>query len=151
MSTSDTKGIVTLIRNRLLAFTPTTGSTLATSLGSRLYVVQAPDTAVFPYGVLTCTRMGTQGFSGYRESWQAELQLFASPRSAQWTLEGIADVADQAMLQWEDRTSGVAFAGYRSRWTLPPFPDAADREIVRIRCLYDVAVWPSLFTQYVTP
>jgi hypothetical protein len=149
MTTDSTKAIWALIRTRLLTYVPPTGSTLTTTLGGRLYLTAAPDDAVFPYAVATLTRLQTPGYSGFRETWQVELQCYGSPRSTQWTIEGVADVADQAMLTWEDRTDGVAFGGYRSRWTLPPFPDPADRELVRVRCLYEVGVWPDLFTQHV--
>ena len=150
MSTDTTKGIVTLIRTRLLTFTPATGDTLTTRVGGRLYVGQAPDGATYPYGVLTIMRQDTPGFSGYRETWQLELMLYGRPRSTQWDVEACADMADQALLQWESRSQGLAFGGYRSRWTLPPFQDPADREVVQCRCLYEVGVWPELFTQYVT-
>ena len=148
MSTDTTKQIVALLLARFKNYVPPTGSKLSVAL-TEIYVTQAPDNAVFPYGVMSLTRQQTAGFSGFRETWQVELQLYGSPRSEQWVVEGAADVADQAMLTWEDRTDGVVFGGYRSRWTLPVFPDAADRELVRVRCLYEVGVWPDLFTQHV--
>lgn len=150
MSTSTTKGIFSLVRDRLLTFTPLSGSALSSSLGTKVYLTQAPDDVSYPFAVVDLFRSDTPGLSGFREMWQAQVQFHARPRSEAWVLEGIADVADQAMLAWESRSNGLVFSGYRNRWTLPVIPTPADREVVRIRCLYEVAVWPELFTQYVT-
>ena len=146
-----TKAIISAIRSRLLTHVPLGGEGTLQSRLTALHTTQAPDDADYRYAVLNVSRADSLGFSGFREDWNVEVQFFGRPRSQQWLVEGDADVADQAMRAWEKRTDGIWLAGYRSRQTLPVLNDAANRELVRVRCVYEVAVWPELFTQYVTP
>jgi len=149
MSASTTALLVT-IRTRLLSFVPMGGgSTLATLLGSRLYESQAPETATFPYGVFRLTnRLETDGFAGMRESADLEVMFFDRPRSRAEALDLIADVADQALLSWAQATDGITFARFRLRDTLPPAPEPMDRELVVIRQVFPVVLWPTYRTQY---
>lgn len=149
--TDTSKLVITAIRTRLWTHVPLGGEGALSTRLTGLHTVQAPDNATYRYAVLTCMRGDSAGYSGFREDWHVEVQFYGRPRSAHWLVEADADVADQAMRTWEDRSNGIQLAGYRSRWTLPPEPTPGDRELVRVRCLYEVAVWPELFTQYVTP
>jgi hypothetical protein len=152
--TDSTRDIVTAIRTRLLDFSPTGGGAdLGTLLGDRLYYGQAPAAGsvapLFPYGVYRLTnRLETDGFAGMRETGDVEVLLFGRPRSTQWDVEACADLADQALLAWHHTTTGLHFSRFRTRDTLPPAPDPMDREVVLIRLLFPVVLWPTYRTQY---
>lgn len=153
MSTTTSKAVVDAIRTRLLGFTPKTGSTLNTLLGGRLYTVQAPDEPVYPYAVLTYTnRVQTDGYGGLREMGDLEILIHARPRGQQWAAETIADTVQQAVLRWansEANPDGLIFTRHCRRDQVPPMGSPMDRELVVVRVLVPVVVWPRLFTQYV--
>lgn len=154
-STESTAALYALIRERLLGFQPRSGAMLSTVLDD-LWIVQAPDDAAFPYGTLRFINTNADGATnGDRQTMDAELMLYAQPRSRLSALEGYADVADQAMLRWQAYLPRVGilpvslvFTRERSRYSLPPAPPPADREICGIRCVYPLVVWPSYLTQY---
>lgn len=151
MSTTSTQAMVADLRSRLLNFTPRSGSTLNTSLGGRLYTVQAPDNAEYPYAVVRLVdRRQTDGYGGLRETFELELSIFDRPRVQQWRAEGIADVAEQAFLGWSLATSGVLFSRHVRRVTMPPAPSPMDRELVHIVVYVPIVAWPVMLTQYVT-
>lgn len=151
---ASTEAIVTLIQQRLLTFVPTTTTTFSTLIGGRLYYDQAPATGSvspqFPYATYRLTnRVETDGFAGMRETGDVELLLYGKPRGTQqWTVERLADVADEAFLDWQDITAGIAFSRFRGRDTLPVPPDPMDRTVVTVRCLYPVVLWPTYRTAY---
>lgn len=149
-----THAIVAAIRTRLLDTNPTSGDDLSTRLGGRLYYEQAPATGsvspIFPYAVYRLTnRIETDGFAGMRETADVELLIFGRPRGVQqWVVEGCADVADEALLAWQSVTDGIAFSCFRTRDTLPPAPDPMDRDVVMVRLLFPVVLWPTYRTAY---
>lgn len=150
---ASTEALVGLIRTRLLTFVPTTTSTLTTLLGGRLYYDQAPaagSTTLYPYATYRLiNRLETDGYAGMRESGDVELLLFGKPRGTQqWTVERCADVADEALLAWRDVSAGLAFSRFRVRDSLPIPPDPMDRDLVMVRCLYPVVLWPTYRTAY---
>lgn len=147
-TTDSTAAIYAMIRDRILNFTPKSGSKLKDTL-SELYVVQAPDNAKFPYGVMRFINTNRDGaYQGYRQTMEVEVQLFAQPRSEASALEVMADVADEAMLGWRQATSGLAFSFEGSRMSIPPAPPPLNSEVVQIRLTYPVVVWPAFLTQY---
>jgi hypothetical protein len=149
MSTASMADLYTLIRTRLLGFTPLVGDGLDTLLGNRLYIAQAPDDAAFPYATMRCINVNRDGaYQGYRMSLDVEVLFYAQPRSQQQAVEGYADVADQALLGWHDATDGLAFNWEGSRLSLPVYTAPGDREVAGVRCVYPVKVWPSFLTQY---
>ncbi len=151
MTTASTQSMMTDLRNRLLTFAPMSGSTLQTSLGGRLYVVQAPDDVTYPYAVMRLVdRRQTDGYGGFRESFEIELMVFDRPRSQQWRAEGIADVATQAFLGWDLASSGLMFSRHVRRVVMPPAPSPMDRELVQIVLFVPVVAWPVMLSQYVT-
>ena len=148
---ASTEAIIVLIRARLLTFAPMGGgSTLATLLGSRLYHEQAPADATYPYAVFRLlNRVESDGFSGMRESGDVEILFLDKPRVNEFAAHAAADVADQAMLDWNDVTAGIAFSRFRARDTLPPANmSPMDRDLIIVRCLYPVVLWPTYRTQY---
>jgi hypothetical protein len=147
---ASTTALLTTIRTRLLDFVPADGgATLGTRLGNRLYETQAPADTLSPYGVYRLmNRIETDGFAGMRETGDVEVMLFTRPRSEAATLDAAADVADQALLSWAQVTDGITFARFRTRDMLPPAPDPWDRELVVVRLVFPVVVWPTYRTQY---
>ncbi len=154
--TTSTEVMVTTLRTRLLDFqalgSPTPSTLSSVLQGQGIYYVQGPakvSAATFPYAIMLLgTRERAGEYMGEREQVELELQFFGRPRSEQYTIEGYADVADQALLRYEDTSSGVMFSGASRRDTLPVFPPPADREVVAVRCVYDLVVWPVFLTQY---
>lgn len=152
--TDSTYDLLALIRTRLLDFTPTSGDDLGTRLGQRLYYEQAPAAGSvapkYPYGIYRLTnRLETDGFAGMRETGDLEVQLYGRPRgTALAVVEGCADVIDQALLDWNGITDGIVFSRFRLRDTLPVPPDPMDREVVTVRLLFPVVLWPTYRTDY---
>ena len=159
MSTDSSDNLHTQIRNQLLTFAPRGGgATLNTQLGGvatndgRLYKSQAPDTVLYPFGVMRLINRHTGGeYNGERESFDVEIMLFGRPRSQGKTIEDMADVFDQAMLRYRDGSSGILFSRSRQRDTVPQPMDSADREVVQIRLAYSGKAWPLFLTKYSTP
>jgi hypothetical protein len=159
VSTDSSDNLHTQIRNQLLTFAPKGGGpTLNTQLGGsatnegRLYKSQAPDTVLYPFGVMRMINRLTSGeYNGERESFDLEIMLFGRPRTQGKTIEDAADVFDQAMLRYRDGSSGIIFSRSRQRDTMPQPVDPADREVVQIRLAYACKTWPLYLTKYSTP
>ena len=148
---ASTQALLTAIRTRLLTFVPISGATLTSRLGGRLYVVQAPATVTYPYGIVRLVnRAQTDGFGGYRETGDVEVEILSKPRSEQWVVEGALDVCDQALLEWWAAPAGLQWARHRVRDTLPVPPDPMDRDVVIGRALYGYVAWLDYLLQYVS-
>lgn len=147
-STLSTKAIYATIEERLLTFAPLVGDTLATLLGGRLYTLQPPDDAAFPYAVVRLVnRSSSPQHRAVRETPDVELTFWH--REDVWALETIADTADQAMLGYRDMSAGVVFAQHRHRNPIPPGGAETDRTVIGILCRYPIVVWPTLLTRYI--
>lgn len=148
MSTASTDAIATTLRTHLLTFEPAPDAgTLGDVLGERLYRDAAPDSPTYPYGVMRLINRVVDGaYNGDRESMDLEVQLFHRPRRATATLETAADRCDIAMQRYADASDGLLFSRERTRDTLPPFPEPADREVVQIRLVYPLVAWPTYLT-----
>lgn len=157
MDTASTPAIVDAVRARVLDFVPVAPSPLAggslRSRGFKLYASGAvPDAAGWSgaYGILRPMNLLTSA-AGLRVAGDLELMLLARPRNP-WgaQLEVYADAVDQAMHNVGSTdaagTRGLFFTRGRSRDTLPPFPDPADREVVQVRLVYGVVVYPRSLT-----
>ena len=151
MSAATTEALYTSLRTALLAFQPAGGAT-PESLGALLtglWVVQGPDNVSYPYGIMRLqSRQSSGEYSGDRETVGLELTLYDRPRKQQYAVEGYADVAEQALLRYRDVTSGLVFARERQRDTLPQGTGPADREVVGVRLVFPLVVWPVWLTQY---
>jgi hypothetical protein len=154
VSTASTDLLFTQLRNRLLSFAPMGGgATLNTRLGGvaagsgRLWKDAVPDTAAYPFGVM---RILNRVSENERERFDLEVVLYGRPRSQAVAIEDAADVADGALLNYRDPTSGLMHTHVRQRDTLPPPVDPADREIVQVRLVYTFHAYPILLSQYVT-
>jgi hypothetical protein len=151
MSAATTQALYASLRTKLLDFIPEGGAT-PDSLGQNLtgiYIVQGPDTVSYPYGIMRLQARQTTGeYNSERETLDLELLLYHRPRSQQYVVEGYADIADQALLRYRDTTSGLVFARERQRDTLPQGTGVGDREVVGVRLLFPLVVWPVWLTQY---
>jgi hypothetical protein len=159
MSTSSWSGVLQIVRNRLLTFTPASGSTLATLLGStssgsgsdgKLFVGQAPDNLTGAWGIIRIIDAPQQGFDGgFMIRATAELMLYQQGRRNQAAVERMADVATQAWLDWIYSENGAVIASERvaSRFTVP-YEEPADRELVAVRLLLPFRCVPQFLLQY---
>lgn len=151
MSTTSTEALYKALRTRLLTFQALgspTPETLADSL-TDLWVVQGPDNIEYPYGIMRLQARTRSGeYAGEREAMDLELLLYDRPRAQQYVVEGYADIADQALLRYADSSAGVVISGESERDTLPMNTPVSDREVVAVRCVYHLVVWPQFLTQY---
>ncbi len=151
MSAATTEALYKALRTRLLTFQALgspTPDTLGDSL-SNLYIVQGPDDVTFPYGIMRLQARQRPGeYAGEREAMDLELLLYDRPRAQQYVVEGYADIADQALLRYKDRTAGLFFSGSSERDTIPMNTQVSDREVVGVRCVYALIVWPQFLTRY---
>jgi hypothetical protein len=158
VSLDSTPDLETALRTRLLTFAPLTGDTLPNTLGmttggagvdGKLYWEAAPDNSGPRWGVLRLQNRRSEGDGAERELAELEVTLFARPRSQKVTLETCADLCDQAMLRYTEKTSlGLVGCWGRLRSTLPPFTSPADSEVVQIRTVYSLVIYPAYLTQY---
>jgi hypothetical protein len=159
MSLSSMTGALQILRSRLLTFTPATGSTLATLLGSttsgagsdgKLYLNQAPDNLTGFYGVLRLIDAPQTGMDGgFLMRCTAELILYGRPRNQQSAVERMADVVQQAWLWYGDtEVNGVLITDrVINRFTIP-YEEPADRELVAVRMLLPFRLAPQYLVQY---
>lgn len=156
MATDRSTTLMALIRARLLGFTTRDAVSMSTYLGSgasaRLYGIRPPDTVDWSAGVIgiyrLMNRLADGADRGLRETVDVELLLMARPLTQSLAVERAADVADQAMLNWADATQGLVFCRRRQRDTLVPDSVPMDTEVVTVRCVYPLVVWPQFLVQY---
>lgn len=158
MSTSSKNALMATIVARIKAYVNPVafpfGVTVGTYVGDRIYRSQAPDDADVPYIVLRAINAQTDpAFNNTRVNFDLEVMVFGRPRSAEQTVETIADLVEQALLTWRESgaTLGLSFARTSLRDTLPPLPDPANRELVQVRLLIECATWPRYLTTALVP
>lgn len=157
-----TTGIETTLRTQLLGHVSLTDEqTLADVLGRQatgngsdgvLFWDVAPDniTKTIPrWGVLRLQNRRADGSDGQdAETAELEVMLFGRGRQFKATIERCADMCDEAMLRFDDRTTDLVHCWNRLRSTLPPFSAPADTEVVQIRTVYSLRLYPENLTQY---
>jgi hypothetical protein len=161
MSTASWTGVLQIIRNRLLTFTPTGGgTTLATRLGStstgsgsdgKLFIDQAPDTVTGLWAVLHVIDAPESGFDGgFLIRAQVELMIYGRPRSSQATVKSCADVVAEAWhaFYYSEAGGHVSGTGVLNRSTIPYTSDPADRDLVAVRLVLGVRCTPIFLTRY---
>ncbi len=162
MTLDSTTALQTTLRTRLLTFAPLTGVSLADTLGNSV-TGSGADGALFwdhcrdditklipRWGILRLQNWVSGGDGQERQTGEMEVTFFGRPRSTQRvTLELCADLCDQAMLRYEERTAlGLVGCWGRQRSTMPVFTSPADAEVHQIRCVYTLVLWPDFITQY---
>ena len=133
------------LRNRLLTYVGSNGTTIGSILSGTLYIGSAPEGAEFPYGVMRFINAGTSGETdGAKVVGALEVTFVAFPhnRAAQRAVETLADLADQAMLRYRshlDSGVGLVYSRYRiNRDTLPV--SAANAAMTR--SMFAINYWP---------
>lgn len=152
-----TVGIEDTLRTRLLTHERLSGATLATILGTaagagsdgKLYKNEAPDNVTGPYAVMWFKNRRPTPDVAVRQTAELEVQIFGRPRSMQATCEEAADACDEAMLtEYTDVSSRVISCSGGLRSAMPPASEPADREVVQIRLVYTLIVYPENIAQY---
>ena len=160
MSTASWTGVKSIIRNRLLTFSPTGGgTTLAVRLGStsigsgsdgKLWWDQAPDTTGSMWAIARIIDAPVTGFDGgYLVRATAELQLYGRPRKMAAQVESMADVVMEAWNLWSyTEVGGVLIADKITNRFTVPYEEPADRELVAVRLLLPFRVSPIFLNRY---
>lgn len=168
--TNSTDGVLEIIRQRLLTFTPNTNivggdtSTLADRLGTysaggvaipRLWLEAAPDDVdertdgVNLWGlmqIIPAKQAGDDG--GFMLHGMLEVQLFGRPRRSASDLSAMADVVQQALFGWLYTDTGyIKMHGGLVR-TKIQYESPADRELYQVNLRNDLSYMPTFITQY---
>lgn len=158
MSVASLVSIEQTIRTRLLTFTPLSGTTLATLIGSttggagssgKLYLSQAPDDVTGFYGVMRLIDMPQQGLDGgFMVRGLLELILYGRPRSQQSAVERMADIVTEAWnhYRYTEATGRCLVARDVTNRATIPYEAPADRELVAVRLLLPFMATPSFLT-----
>lgn len=157
-STASWTAIEQIVRQRLLTYTPPTGSTLATRLGStstgsgsdgKLFFDQAPDNLTGLWAILRGLDTPVDGFDGgnlIRALY--ELTIYGRPRNQAAAVKGCAVVVQQAWKYYSyTEVGGVLIADKMQNGFLIPYTEPADRELVAYRLLIPFRVAPSFLLQ----
>lgn len=133
------------LRNRLLNYVGSNGTTMGSVLSGTLYVGSPPDGAEFPYATMRLINAGTSGVTdGAKVVGALEIIFVAFPhnRTAQRQVEVLADLADQAMLRYRSHLdSGVGLVYSRERLNRDTLPVTAANAAM-VRCMYKIDWWP---------
>lgn len=140
-------------RTRILSFNPAGADVplQGALLIGGLHTHSAPDAATYPYGVLRLQnrRNNNRDDASFSEEGELELILVSRPRASIVTLERIADIVEEALLNYA--TDAVGWWDVRelvNRTTMPPYPSPADAEMVQVRLLWRYTWWPLYRSQY---
>lgn len=153
MTVQSTQAIYTLLINRILNYTPTGNnpSMPATSLkngalGSRLWILQAPDNSTFPYGTLRLLdRQSADGTHGLQEQFALEIDVWNRARSlgGVTALQAICDQIQVALNQYAEPTMPLFISSLRLRQSIFAYSAPADRDVIRENLLFDGWMHPT--------
>jgi hypothetical protein len=147
VATNTTVAILTALRNFLLNWSsPEDGKKLSNILDVRLYQVRAPDNTVFPYGTLRLSTRNDGGNNGIRLDGSLEIQLYGRPFTMQPDVYRAADLCDQAMLASRESGAGFVITRTSQRDALPVGTTPVDSEVVGVRLVYSLIIWPTFLT-----
>lgn len=167
--TQSTDGLLTIIRTRLLTFTPsgTDTRTLADRIGtysaggtlvSRLWFEKVPDDVaenasnVNVWGLMQLIPAKQAGDDGrFMRRGELDVRLFGRPRRAAVELSGMADVVEQALFSWVNHSGSeggyIKALGGLTR-TRIVYDDPSDRELGEIELRVNISYAPEFLTQY---
>jgi hypothetical protein len=160
MSTASWTGVLLIVRNRLLTFTPTGGgSDLETRLGStstgsgtdgKLFLDMAPDKLTGLWGVLRIIDAPIDGFDGgFMIRATAELICYGRPRRSAAEVRACIDVCIEAWHRWVYTEAGGTIVSSDPTNRFPiPYTEPADRELVAERVLLPFRCTPIFLTRY---
>jgi hypothetical protein len=151
MSVATLTAVEQAIRTRLLTFN---SSALRTALGTatgagsdgKLYIDQPPDAVAPPYGVMRFLDFPVTGVDGgAMVKGTLEVMLYGRPRAQGAALKAAGALVLDAWQAFSDTTAGNAqclVARDAQGFTLIPYTDPADRELVVCRILLPFMVTP---------
>jgi hypothetical protein len=119
-------------------------------LGPRLFTLEAPDNATYPFAIARLLSRNTGGGDDarLRERADYEIMVYHRPRTGLVLAERIADIMEEALLHYSTDALGLlSVRRLVSRGTLPAYQSAENREVVRVRLLWDITWWPQYRTQ----
>ncbi|HXE60748.1 MAG TPA: hypothetical protein VN607_08565 [Gemmatimonadaceae bacterium] len=138
------------LRTRLLTFVAADGSpTLAAQL-TDIWIDEAPDDAVAPYGVLHVHVLDNAdpGDGGFRRQGTVVLDLYGRNSAQRQALKSCSDVAQEALWKWVDDSTGpLVLTDSGVQWR-PPDPNAADRELIIAYVGAEFYWYPDSLSQY---
>lgn len=142
-STLSTDALYVLLRDRLLNTADPDGQTLDAALSGRLYRVAAPDTATYPYGLMRIqSPQIAPDTDGLKMTADLEVLFFGRPRATQPEIEALGDRAVAVLMPYRDASSGLVYVASATSEALPEFPAPADANVVQVRVLAKLHLWP---------
>lgn len=153
VATTSTPRLFQLLRAHILAFQGPDGKSPADELGAgataRLYYAQAPAKQEFPFAV--CRFINGRTTMGVRKAVDAEIIIYDRPRARQVAAEQLADYFEGALQGFRSSAAGFVMTSAPDRDTLPITPSPGDAEMVQIRLLVPMIVYPQYLTQHSIP
>jgi hypothetical protein len=146
--TGSTQEIYATLRRILCDFVEPDGARLRDVLGTpeRLYVRAVPGSPTFPYVTMLLDRTSTEGYNSYRETGRLDVQVIGRPEAQLTTVEWIADRVDRSLLSLRVASSGFLSCRARTRTTVPQFTAPAELNVVGVRLVFDLWLWPRVLT-----
>lgn len=149
--TGSTSALYTTIRRALLEYRGLDETQVADVLGAepatRFFITRAPDDTPFPYGTMRLESTNDGKYHGMRLESLLEVQLYAKPWTQGDSIEGTADLIEEAMYGFLINSDGLAFCHGKQRATLPAGTDPADSEVYTVRLVFSLAIWPAYLTR----
>jgi len=142
------------LRQRILDFDPSgQDMPLRVTLGARLFTLEPPDNALYPFVTqrLRFRSTGTGDDARLREQSEIVFMIYGRPRASLATVERIADIIEESLLHYNTTAVGpLTIRGVVSRETLPAFQSPENREIVQVRLVLSLTWWPTYRSQLAT-
>lgn len=138
-TTASTQAIYSLLISRFLDWVPAGPvmphvSLRNGALGSRVWIVQPPDGATFPFVVVRLgQRVGSGATFGLIEQFTFEVDVWNRPRTLT-TVTAVQLIADQiqaALIGYRESTAPVVIRETLMRQTYPVMTSPADRDVIR--------------------
>ena len=103
------------------------------ALGSRCWVLQAPDSPTFPYVTLRIASRRPKGDYGLVQGFAVEIDVWNRPRDKAHAqaVQAIADQIEAALAEYAEPTTGAFVTGVELRDTIFYASSPADRDVLR--------------------
>lgn len=145
-TTGSTTEVVNALRRALLDYTNDAGGSARDTLAERFWDGRARDRTVFPYAVCRLNTRNEGRYHGMRLDGALEIQVFGKPWAQQQSVNAVCDLFDQAMRCLVLQLHGLIICHGFQRDELPEGYGLVDADIVTVRLLYTLAIWPDFLT-----
>jgi hypothetical protein len=144
-TTASSYGVGQILRDRLRNFMPLgiSGGTIGQRTNNRVFFNRPPDNPSYPYVLVNVKRLRQGSDSNQRNAMWLEVTIYGRDDAQLPLVETIADIADQAFTRFASYTDGLVFGSRAQRMTLPPPQEPVSRQLVAVRCLYEMVEWPA--------